>query len=522
MRNGIPILLFLLVCVVGFLLAPTIGSAWDEPDNIVSAGRYILFFQKKFDPHILFNPNWKVSYFDDKIYTQNPEITRYPPVPNYLGALLTLASEKVGIPLTGRSMIVAFHFATVLFLALLVVTVYAFGRLFGLSTVVSAFAAVTAFLYPTIFGHGFSNLKDTAQMSLFAVSLYFLVKGTVRRTRRDILFGAIIWGLALASKFNAVFVPIIWGIWRFTIYDLRFTNKKALISFITSLFLVLFVGLLTTFLVWPVLWFDPLKHGAEVLHYFTTIGQGYKVYWNGILYEAGQGNKLWWYPWVNILFITPPILLVSMLMGVGKWVIDILKKRKESYFGSLLILWICIPLGRSLVPGVAFYDGIRHFMESLPALILLAAYGLSLVSTTKVFRVGAFVLGVAIVAHLLYINTLYFPYSTGYLTLFAHDPNTNFDRDIEGLSVKEAADYVKAHFAHPTIAVPIAGHLSWYYLPEDSQFVYTVGRADTIILINKMSHILSTLPGQLDLTGFTKVYTIERGTSVFGWVYRKQ
>ena len=507
-RNVITFLLFVLVVAVGVFLVPAIGPAWDEPDNIHSAGRYILFFQKGFDPKVLFNPDWTVSYFGDKIFTQNPSIYRYPPVPNYVGGVLTLFGTALGMKMTAPNIFIAFHLATVLFFALLVAVVYRFCKLLGLTTAISVLAALVTFLYPTLFGHGLSNLKDTAQTALFALSLYLLVMGSWKHIRHDIVLGAIVWGFAMATKFNAIFVPVIWILW-------LLVTKKTVFTILKSTCVLVIVGLATTFVVWPVLWFHPITSVSEVIKYFTTVGQGYAIFWNGVTYQAGAGQTLWWYPWVNLTNQTPFLLLFFIVIGICRALAP-----KKNF--SIILIWLLIPLLRAADPYVAFYDGIRHFMEVLPAWIILGAIGVETLWTTRAKWLYGIV-GVLIIGQLVYINWLYFPYSTGYYNAIANNPNTNFDRDIEALTVRDGMDYLHAHYKNLRLWLYIGGHLSWYSLAPGDQYVYTQDEADATILINKGSHIT---PGAFEsrfLKGeFVLVHTITRGSAVFGWVYKRK
>jgi len=519
-RNGITFLLFILVVVVGVSLVPQIGPAWDEPDNIFSGGQYWNFVKSGFNQKILSSRDSTTSYFGDVIFTQDPTIARYPPVPNVIGSVAALIGERLGFEHTAIHIIIEFHIVSVFFFALLVATVFKFGELLGLGVWESVFAAFICALYPTMFGHGLSDLKDAAQVSLFTVSLYLLVKGTLEKIPHDIVLGAIVWGLALATKFNAIYVPIIWFLWRIMSCQLD-KNKKAYVSFITSLVLILSIGLVTMFIVWPYLWNQPIAHVLEVVKYFTTVGQGYRVFWDGVLYQVGVGKSLWWYPWENLLFETPFLLLLAILIGIAKWILFIFKKNKSACKISLLVIWIVVPLVRSILPTAAFYDGLRHFMEVLPPLFLLAAFGISRISSRGI-HLFCIVLAIGILGHLAFIDSTYFPYSSGYFNMFAVNPNVLFDRDIEALSVHEAVAYVHAAYGRVRIWVPIGGHLSWYYLTTGDIYVYSATDADTIVVINKSSHFSQKEFETTIADTYQLVHTISRDNAIFAWIYRRK
>jgi hypothetical protein len=510
-------ILGLSVFLIGSVLSVGIGPAWDEPDNIVAAGQYAQFF-KTWDAQILTRRDPQASLFGGAIFSQEPSLARYPPIPLYAGTIVTLIGQAMGLVNDAHGVIVAFHIATAAFFALLVVTVYYFGRLLGLSVTLSLFAAVLTWMYPTLFGHGLSNLKDTAQVAMFTSALYFLVRFTFHHSRGDLIKGALVWGLALATKINAVYVPIIWIVLDlgFRMYEVRKNHLTSLILHLKSYAIVLIIGLLTVFVVWPYLWFDPFARGMEVVRYFTTVGQGYRLFWDGVSYQVGVGEILWWYPWANILVSTPPLLLFALFVGI----VAVVQARETR--ALLLLVWIAIPLLRAMVPNAAFYDGLRHFLEVIPSCMLVAAFGVQYLGRLlKRYTYVMRVISLAVLLPMVWINTVYFPYSTGYLNKLARNQNTAFDRDIEALSVREAVAY--AHQAYGAVAVwsPIGGHLSWYYLNFNDRYVYTAQEADTIILVNKSSHIQQEAFTQLVGEIHRIDAVIERSGAIFAWVYRK-
>jgi hypothetical protein len=390
----------------------------------------------------------------------------------------------------------------------MVTMTYRFGVLLGLSTPASVFAALAVFMYPQLFGHGLSNSKDTAQAALVITSLYYLVRGK----RYDLVRGSVMWGLGLATKFNAVYIPIIWGIW-----NLREFRVVGVIRALKQVGFVLVIGLATMFLVWPYLWHDTYSHVLEVVKYFTTVGQGYRVMWNGTWYLVGAGKSLWWYPVLSFLYTTPIPLLLLWVFGVVRvfWEKD--HKRK------LLFIWILVPLLRILWPWSAFYDLLRHFLEILPAVMLVAATGLDWFFKKKQhLKMTGVMLGMIIVGQMVYINATLFPYSTGYYNMFARNQNENFDRDIEALSVKEAMEFVHTTYGNVRVFLPIGGHLSWHYLTRQDQYVFPeLGRADIVIVVNKTSHQRIADYQAQHLIGYSLVHEIRRGEAIFAWIFKK-
>jgi len=503
-----PLLLFIFVFLTGFILAPAIGMAWDEPDNIFSGGVWINFIKGGFDRSVFDTSQSEASYFGDLVYPLDRNLAHLPPVHNWVGSAAVLFLEKVGQFLTKDLIIYSFHLSGAFFFAILVATVYRFSRHLSLSVSASLFAASATFLYPTLFGFGFSNSKDIAQASLFSVSLYYLVRGRL-------LGGAIIWGLALATKFNAIYVPIIWMIWLIT---KRQYNKTT----IQYMLFVIAVGIATAFAVWPYLWYDPINRSLEVIRYFTNVGLGYIVTWDGIRYPVGSGSAMWWYPWATLAIVTPPLLFPLLVLGF----IKLLRAARPTVF--VLVLWILIPMVRTISPFTAYYDGIRHFLEILPALAIVTGFGVdylfNLFKKKRLYLYKASHLYIVItIIYIILINIWYFPYSTGYYNIFAREANLGFDRDLGGLSIKEAFDYIHKQPGHLRIWVPVAGHLAWYYLKPGDKYVTTAPEVDYIILINKVSHARKTeFEKEINPVGFTLDHVVRRGEAEFAWVYGRK
>ncbi len=497
------VLLFVGVIIIGYILSPSIGVSWDEPDNIFAGGVYWNFFLKGRDPRVLTNGRFDTSFFSGTIYPLDTNLNRYPPIPAYLGTAITALSQRFGLALNAPTIIWAFHLATAIFFGLFVATVFQFGKLFGLSYPMSLFAALVAFLYPTTFGYGFSNIKDTAQAAMFIASLYYLVRGRYTRSIKDLVIGGILWGVGLATKFNVIYVPLIWGIW------LLMEKKFSAIRFMGMIAL----GLAIWFFVWPYLWFDPIRRGIEVVGYFTSVGERYAFFWNGELFRAGIGRSLWWYPWAY-LFVSTPILLV--VLGV----IGAIRAIREKGGRRILPVWFIVPTLRAILPQAGLYDGLRHFVEIIPAVALFSAIGLETILRfwPKTGRVLAFVT----LGYLLGINGMLFPYSSGYYNEFVKSPNSNFDRDIEGLSIKEAMDWLHARYKNFRVWAPIAGHLAWYWTQLGDAYVYSAPEADFIILVNKSSHMRrAELEANIGQT-FELIHTVRRGTAQFAWIYKRR
>jgi len=578
--------LFLSVVILGTIVSPRIGTSWDEPDNIHAGGIYAKFFTKGLDPAILIDRNATASVWFDKIFTQEPSLSRYPPVPIFVGVVVVRLWEAIKqTPATAIEIITAFHIASSVFMGIFVASLYALIRKISIPVRSAVAASILAGMHPTILGYGMSNIKDSALLSLFTLSLMLLVSSTKTGKRRYFVAGAVVWGLAMATKINAIYVPVIWLGWKF-MYDVlnemveaKGLGKKMqevgirIVRMVGSAALLGSIGLVVMIMAWPYLWFDPVTRILEVLRYFTTVGTGYKVFWNQEVFMVGAGTPLPWYPITHIVLGTPLTylvlasigfvgLIVRGVYGVLKGKIRIKKVHNTSSLESelddtkglhtetsrgvdelwqvgkgkeiwsilaLLGLWLLVPLVRTLSPTASFYDGMRHFLEILPPLFILLACGFEII-TYLVHRFSdgrgvkfATILMIICLTHITFVNLHLFPYGTGYVNALAQNPNEALERDFSGLAMKEGVEMAhRLYGGSIALFAPIAGHLSWYWLTEGDLYVYTPEHANVMILINKSSHIskmqLDTeISGMFELKG-----VVRRGRDEFAWIYVKR
>lgn len=584
--------LFLAVLGIGIFASRGVGTSWDEPDNIHAGGVYAKFFTHGLDPAILTDRNASVSVWYDKIFTQEPTLSRYPPVPIFVGVLVVKAGEIWNSrPATAQEIIYAFHIASTIFLGLFVVTMYALLRAVRIPAALAFTTSILAGLHPTIFGYGLSDIKDCALLSLFTLSLLFLIKSTMRKRKRYFVLGAIFWGLALATKINAIYVPVIWLSWRFVYEVIREMGEiKEIMGIGVKLRqigmtlmktlgfggVLVVIGIVVMVLVWPYLWFDPVGRIMEVLKYFTTVGAGYKVFWNQELYMVGAGKALAWYPIAHTIIGTPLTYLalaVFGLLGLVFW--SIFKKTKPDLLTSetkladhlkigsgglfkflpakvsklliakqthklatrkdtvlflwLTLIWICVPLIRTFSPTASFYDGMRHFLEVLPPIFILMAFGIDALKHLLVKFVGhkgvklLYLTVLVVLTHIVFVNLHLFPYGTGYVNALASNPNTTLERDFSGLAIKEGVELAhKLKGGSMAVFVPIAGHLSWYWLTGGDLYVYAYEQADVLILINKSSHVSKAQFDPLVTSMFDLKTVVRRGRDEFAWVYLRK
>jgi hypothetical protein len=260
------------------------------------------------------------------------------------------------------------------FLLVLGVSIFVYPKL-GVFPAVVAGASLA--LYPIFFSETHFNIKDPPEAAFFGLTIILFYFGIVKNNWRFIVGAAVFSALALGTKFNAVFIAPILGVWLiFYLITQLVSKKKALFSknnimkslpVILSLIIFPAITLGIFYFTWPYLWSDPFTNIMTVINYYRDIGTG--VSSESVNYMIRGWNT---YPIIWIIYTTPiPILFLS---AVGLISSLILIFRKEHFF-FLVLIWFIVPILRVSLPGATIYGGIRQIMEFVPAMAILAGIG---------------------------------------------------------------------------------------------------------------------------------------------------
>jgi len=287
-----------------------------------------------------------------------------------LGALLSAASCRL---LWGRLALVpslaAHNVPIVLLVGLLLwVLVAAAARRWGL--IAGTGTALALLLAPRFLCDAFNNLKDTPEAVLYTLAL--LTWAAALRRGRWLLFVAAgaLTGLALAQKANALFLPPQVLIFVLLANVLRRRRGEArLVLPWRALLLAALTGIACWLLCSPMLWVDPLGRFRVQLNYFA--GQGRQSF------VAQDFDAL-----RAFLCTTPPVLLLLAAAGAANG-------RACGEQRLLFGLGVLFPVARTLLPGAINFDGVRHFLEFMPCLAVLAGLGLDLVLREAARRFAA-------------------------------------------------------------------------------------------------------------------------------------
>ncbi len=277
-----------------------------------------------------------------------------------LGAILSAASCRV---LWGRLALLpalsAHNLPIVLLVAaLLAALVAGASRRWGL--LAGAGAGLSLLLAPRFLCDAFNNLKDAPEAVLYAASLCAWVWALRARRLSRFALAGVLTGLALAQKANALFLPLHAALWLLlaSLLRRRRGEERLAIPWV-GVPLALLLALATRIAVSPMLWEDTFHRLGVQVGYFLAQGR------QSFVEQDWDGPRAF-------LCATPPMLLLLAALGAAN-------RRAGAEQRLLLVLGVLFPVARTALPGAINFDGVRHFLEFMPFLALLAGLGLDLV-----------------------------------------------------------------------------------------------------------------------------------------------
>lgn len=280
----------------------------------------------------------------------------YYPVANTLGAAsAALLSGQLGWldPFDG------FHAVNLVFASLLLALFVPFlARRFGI--VPAAAAALLLLTAPRLASDLLANTKDFPLMVLFTAALVTGERARERGSSWGLLAAGALGGLALATKANAAFLPlVVLGVVAWERGGAAWRGRGAPLA--VALAGAALVGLGLFVAVWPYLWPAPGARLLEHARYLLFRGAAMRP-------ESGLA------PLAAVAWTTPLPWLLAVALGVlPTW----RAARRGAPGARLLVVWIAVVVARLHLPGAVNFDGVRHFLELFPALAAVGGIGLA-------------------------------------------------------------------------------------------------------------------------------------------------
>lgn len=279
--------------------------------------------------------------------------------------------------------VAARHVHLIIFGAILLVAVFCLGYLTG-GTLTAFLSSVFLLLFPRFIGESQGNPKDLPTAALFALAVMFFVWAWQKKKWWPFFIAAVVWGLALAVRTSALWVPLILLAWILISYRDRISawskakDKRAKLGakFTKWGWAILaypFIAFGTMLVLWPWLWPGPLSRFWEAVFSVGAYDWIGMVKYQGVLYPAPE--LPWHYAPVFLFWVTPTLIWVLGIIGL----IVVIKQTKNlsNRIGALYLVWLAVVLGSIILLRISVYDGIRHFFLVVPAVVLLAGVGAS-------------------------------------------------------------------------------------------------------------------------------------------------
>ena len=252
-----------------------------------------------------------------------------------------------------------YRLASMLIVAAGAAFTYLYGlRLFDRWTGLLAVALL--FTMPHVFYHAHLTCFDAPIMALSIIASYCYWRAC--DDRRWILPAAIAWGVALATKHNAVFLFAGFGLATLIVRAPQFTLRGRKLA-IPALPLVLVVtpviGLVVFYVFYPYGWHHPLQRISAYYAYHMQ-HEHYPVDFFGTLYTAPP------FPWGYAFRMTAlTVPLTTLTIGI-LGLVNIARRRYRDLGAVLLLVGALIPPLVISFPSVPIFGGTKHWMAMMP------------------------------------------------------------------------------------------------------------------------------------------------------------
>jgi len=352
--------LVLIFCIVGLLTIDDYGLTFDETWHLFTADRYFRFWTT-FDRTLL---DFSQPHPTDEQPASHPVFERRnnEPRPAVANTLYGLSGWLFADKLGWLDPVDAYHLPVILMAGGTLAVVYGMGRA-AIGQPAAFFATLALGLSPRFLAHAHFNIKDTPKTFFFALTIWAFWKASVRRDWRWMMGSAVFFGLAFGTRVNAVLIPVIVVPWLAVLLLSREGRRSPRPrGWWAALLAYPIVAGVTWVVTWPPMLVAPLDTVKGFIHHWLFLGFG--------AYCLDT-----WSPYgpLYIAITTPLVVLLPALIGILTAVRE--TGRDPQRTGLLLLLWAGVPVLRTALPRATNYDGIRQFMEFLPALCLLAGLG---------------------------------------------------------------------------------------------------------------------------------------------------
>lgn len=304
-------------------------------------------------------------------------------------------------------------------------------------------AALTLATYPLFWAEShFNTEKDIPETVYWSFLLFAIWNGVTKKSLKWLLLSGVLFGLALGTKFNILFVPFVIIPWiLFYLFKQRkITKRKDLVKVFSGGLIAILVGFSIFILFWPYLWPDPIGRVGNIIRFYKDIGETSDVD-KRFLGIFGINT----YPIEWIIYTTIPTTLFLAIVGLVSGIKKIFEKNGDVIL--IFYLWLIVPILRVTWPEANSYGGVRQLMEYIPALSIFAGIGASfIVNKFKLYKLKIIYWGVigATVFSVIYPNIKIHPNENVYANFLIGGLAGEKEKDIPNWGFNFGAAYRQA------------------------------------------------------------------------------
>lgn len=362
-KRWLALLITLAFFISGIATQSYYGLSWDEGlGNLFFGERYLLYLTTFAEKYLDFKANL-AFHLEQPFNLYLSPFRDYPnEFPGFADTLSAGSMHLFSYKLGWMDPVDAWHLFTIL---LATIFLWVFYRFFAprLGETVTLLGMLFLATFPRFWGDMHINPKDVPEMIFFGfVIMGYLAWYEKPNFWRGLTTG-VLFGCALGIKANALFIPIILILGVL----LPGFNKASWKQFCIHMrycwwhYLVMGAAAAGTYIMsWPYLYANPF----QAINYFR--------------YILDQGSRELLTEWSiqplqMVIFTMPEVMLFFFLAGLVVFFSQVWRERKP--VRRMLLCWSLFPILRISMPGMINFDGIRHFMEFVPAAALISGYG---------------------------------------------------------------------------------------------------------------------------------------------------
>ncbi len=357
--------------VVLWVTAPAVGFVRDEGYYFKAAELYSGWFG------VLFSSRFLEAFSDAEILKHFSYNSEHPPLVK-LTQGLTFHVFHRGLGWASPS--TGFRAAGFFFGGLSIMATFWLGRQL-VSPPVGLLAAAMLAMMPRYFFDAHLACFDVAITAMWTLSIHvflWALRAPSAGASRRAVAASVVFGLALATKLNALFLPFLFVLWWLVEppaglkvgwsrgpsggRDLELPPVPGV------LVACALVSPLVFFATWPYLWHDPIDRTWDYLRFHLHHEHYPASYFHELLVAPPFP---WHFPVVmTALTIPSPVLALG---GVGALVAGFRGVRRRRLPDIVLLTATLLPIALIALPTTPVFGGVKHWYNALPTLCILAA-----------------------------------------------------------------------------------------------------------------------------------------------------